>query len=94
MKVLTTFEITKGFDRWLKLVNEDLKPFLENYKIKLHFACCNEDEKKVYDLSEAEDPTLLDSFMQNKEIHKLRTDAGVIIESQEVISLIKKHKFL
>ena len=94
MKVLTTFQITKGFERWLKLINEDLKPFLLKYKVKVHFACCNEDENKIYDLSESEDPTLLDDFMEDKEIHRLRTEAGVVIESQEVISVIKNYKIL
>ncbi len=94
MKVLTTFEIKKGFDRWLKLVNVELKPFLKKYKFKVHFACCNEDETKVYDLSELEDPTMLDEFMKDEEIRKLRTEAGVVISSQEVISVIKKHKII
>ena len=33
MKVLSTFEITKGFDRWLHLVDVELKPLLKKYKI-------------------------------------------------------------
>ncbi len=32
MKVLSTFEITKGFDRWLHLVEVELKPHLRNIK--------------------------------------------------------------
>jgi len=52
MKVLSTFEISKGFDRWLHLVDVELKPLLKKYKIKVHFACVNEDETRVYDLSE------------------------------------------
>ena len=47
MKVLSTFEITKGFDRWLHLVDVELKPLLEKYKIKLHFACTNDDQTRV-----------------------------------------------
>ena len=34
MKVLSTFEITKGFDRWLHLVDVELKPLLKNIKLK------------------------------------------------------------
>ena len=29
MKMVSTFEITKGFDRWLQLVDVDLKPLLD-----------------------------------------------------------------
>ena len=31
MKFLTTFKINKGFDRWLKLVDE-LQPYMEKYE--------------------------------------------------------------
>ena len=66
MKVLSTFEITKVFDRWLYLVDVDLKLLLEKYKIKLHFACTNDDQTRVYDLSELEDPNMLDALMQDE----------------------------
>ena len=75
MKVLSTFEITKGFDRWLHLVEVELKPLLEKYKVKVHFACTNEDQTRVYDLSEIEDPSLLEALMGDKEIVRLRTEA-------------------
>ena len=48
-------KLQKGFDRWLHLVDVELKPLLKKYKIKVHFACANEDETRVYDLSELED---------------------------------------
>jgi len=92
MKVLSTFEITKGFDRWLHLVDVELKPLLEKYKIKLHFACTNDDQTRVNDLSELEDPSMLDALMQDKEILKLRTEAGVNMSSAEVLSTVGKHK--
>ena len=31
MKFLTTFRINKGFDRWLKLV-EELQPYMDKYE--------------------------------------------------------------
>ena len=92
MKVLSTFEITKGFDRWLHLVDVELKPLLEKYKIKLHFACTNEDQTRVYDLSELEDPSLLEALMGDEEIVRLRTEAGVNLSSSEVLASISQHK--
>ena len=92
MKVLSTFEITKGFDRWLHLVEVELKPLLEKYKIKLHFACTNEDQTRVYDLSELEDPTLLEALMGDEEIVRLRTEAGVNLSSSEVLASVSQHK--
>tara|TARA_B100000902_G_C27100571_1_gene808599 strand:- start:115 stop:399 length:285 start_codon:yes stop_codon:yes gene_type:complete len=92
MKVLSTFEITKGFDRWLKLVDIELKPLLEKYKIKVHFACANEDQTRIYDLSELEDPSLLNALMEDKEIIRLRTEAGVNLSSAEVLTSVSQHK--
>ena len=92
MKVLSTFEITKGFDRWLQLVEVELKPLLEKYKIKLHFACTNEDQTRVYDLSELEDPSLLDALMGDTEIARLRSEAGVNLSSSEVLASVSQHK--
>ena len=92
MKVLSTFEITKGFDRWLKLVDVELKPLLEKYKIKVHFACANEDQTRIYDLSELEDPSLLNALMEDKEIIRLRTEAGVNLSSAEVLTSVSQHK--
>ena len=47
MKMVSTFEITKGFDRWLQLVDVELKSKLEEYGVKVHFACANEDETRA-----------------------------------------------
>ena len=50
MKFVSTFEITKGFDRWLHLVDVELKEKLEKYGVKVHFACANDDETRVLSL--------------------------------------------
>ena len=92
MKFLSTFEITKGFDRWLHLVEEELKPILEKYKIKVHFACTNEDQTRVYDLSEAQDPSMVPAFLEDREIIRLRTEAGVNLSSQETLTTVSQFK--
>ena len=92
MKILSTFEITKGFDRWLHLVDVELKPLLEKYKIRVHFACANEDETRVYDLTELQDPSMVDALMKDEEILKLRKEAGVNMTSAEVLTTVGKHK--
>ena len=91
-EIFSTFEITKGFDRWLHLVDVELKPFLEKYKLKVHFACANEDQTRVYDLSEIEDPSLLEALMGDEEIVRLRTEAGVNLSSSEVLASVGQHK--
>ena len=92
MKFLSTFEITKGFDRWLHLVDVELKPFLKKYKLKVHFACANEDQTKAYDMSEAEDPNLITGFLEDKEVQRLRTEAGVNLSSFETLTSVSQFK--
>ena len=92
MKILSTFEITKGFDRWLHLVDVELKPLMDQYKLKVHFACTNDEETKVYDLSEAEDPNLISAFLADKKVESLRTEAGVNLISHETLSSVSKYK--
>ena len=92
MKFLSTFEITKGFDRWLHLVDVELKPLMHKYKLKVHFACTNHDETKVYDMSEAEEPNLINGFLEDKEVQRLRTEAGVNLVSHETLSSVSKYK--
>ena len=92
MKFISTFKITKGFDRWLHLVDVELKPLMDKYKLKVHFACTNDDQTKVYDLSEAEDPNLISAFLADKEVESLRTEAGVNLVSHETLSSVSKYK--
>ena len=92
MKFLSTIEITKGFYRWLHLVDVELKPLMDKYKLKVHFACTNDDQTKVYDLSEAEDTELISAFLGDKEVESLRTEAGVNLVSHETLSSVSKYK--
>ena len=64
----------------------------KKYKIKLHFACTNEDQTRVYDLTELEDPSLLEALMGDEEIVRLRTEAGVNLASSEVLESVSQHR--
>ena len=92
MKMVSTFAITKGFDRWLQLADVELKSKLEEYGMKVHFACANEDETTVYDMFEIEDPSRVEAFLMDEEVIKLRTEAGVILDSSDVLSTVVKSK--
>ena len=82
----------KGFDRWLHLVDVELKEKLEKYGVKVHFACANDEETRVYDMSEIDDPSLVEAFMADEEVIKLRTEAGVNLSSAEMLSTVDKFK--
>jgi len=90
MKFLSTFKINKGFDRWLKLVDE-LQPYTKKYELKMIFACTNDEETRVWDMGEANNAELVTDFLNDQEVN-MRTEAGVDLESSEVLSMISKHK--
>ena len=88
--MVSTFEITKGFDRWLQLLDVELKSKLEEYGVKVHFACANEDETFVYDMFEIEDPSRVEALLMDKVVFKQRTEAAVILDSLDVLSTAVK----
>ena len=91
MKFLSTFKISKGFDRWLQLV-DDLQPYMDEYGYKMLFASTNDDETVVYDLGETDDSEKAMKMLSLPEVINMRKEAGVDLESQETLSTISKHK--
>ena len=89
MKFLSTFKITKGFDTWLKMYKE-IEPDLNELGIKIIWAGTNSDETKVFDITEVKDPSKFEVLVKREDITKKRDDAGVELESQEVIETISK----
>ena len=91
MKFLTTFKINNGFTRWLELV-DSLKPFMKKYEYNMIFACTNDEESRVWDMGEANNADLVTDFLNDQEVINMRKEAGVDLESSEVLSMISKHK--
>ena len=89
MKFLSTFKITKGFDTWLEMYKE-IEPDLNELGIKILWAGTNSDESKVFDITEVKDPSKFEVLVKREDITKKRADAGVELESQEVIETISK----
>ncbi len=89
MKFLSTFIITQGFDAWLKMYKE-IEPDLNELGIKVLWAGTNSDETKVFDVTEVKDPSKFEVLTKRKDITQKRIDAGVELESQEVIETITR----
>ena len=90
MKVLSTFKISKGFDTWLNMY-KDIEPELNKVGIKILWAGTNADETKVYDITEVNNPDEALAILGKREdITKKRVDAGVLLESQEILDAISK----
>ena len=65
---------------------------MEKYGVRVHFACTNDDRTGVYDMSEIDDPSLVEAFVADEEVIKLRTEAGVNLSSAEMLSTVDKLK--
>ena len=92
MRFLTTFKKTKEctFESWLKLV-DDLKPHMQKHGLKLIVATEAEDGTRIYDIAEAETMEGVGAFMSDPEVIRMRQDAGVDTDSQEVISPVSEY---
>ncbi|HIM19149.1 MAG TPA: hypothetical protein EYM28_00965 [Rhodospirillales bacterium] len=92
MRFLATFNKTKecSFERWLKLV-DDLKPHLEKNGLKLIVAMQNEDGTRIYDMGEAETMEGIEAFISDPEVIRMRKEAGVDTDSQEVVSAVSEY---
>lgn len=90
MKFLATFEKSCSLEMWLELV-DSLKPYMDKNGLKLIVAMESEDGSRIYDLAEAETMKGVEAFMTDPDVIRMRQEAGVNTESQEVINGIGEH---
>ena len=69
---------------------KSIEPELSELGIKILWAGTNSDETKVFDITEVKDPSKFEILVKREDITKKREDAGVELESQEVIGSISK----
>ena len=84
MKFLSTFEITKGFESWLKMYNE-IEPDLNELGIKVLWVGTNSNEIQVNHIMEVKDPSKFEVLTKRDDITEKRANACVKLLSQEVI---------
>ena len=89
MKIIMNVEITQGYEKWKKLfLSVDAQR--EKYGIKvLAYGHPQGDEKKIYQVLEVENMEKMHEAMKDPEIAKIRTDAGVNLDSQEIVFLVE-----
>ena len=63
---------------------------MDKHELKLIFATESEDGNSIYDVGEAATMEGVEAFLSDPEVRKMRTDAGVDIDNQEVISAVGK----
>ena len=89
MKIIMNVEIRQGYEKWKELFNSagDAR---EKYGVKvLAYGHPKDNENKVYQVLEVESMEKVQEAMQDPEIAKARTEAGVNLDSQEVVFLVE-----
>jgi len=69
---------------------KEIEPDLNELGIKILWAGTNSDETKVFDVAEVKDPSKFEVLTKRTDITQKRADAGVELESHEVIETISK----
>ena len=89
MKIIMNVEIKEGYEKWKQLfVSADAAR--EKYGIKvLAYGHPKDNEKKIYQVLEVESMEKMQEAMQDPEIAKARTDAGVNLDTQELVFLVE-----
>ena len=89
MKIIMNVEINEGYEKWKQLfVSAD--DAREKYGIKvLAYGHPKDNENKVYQVLEVESMEKVQEAMQDPEIAKARTDAGVNLDTQELVFLVE-----
>ena len=89
MKIILNAEITQGYEKWKTLFLSVDAP-REKYGVKvLAYGHSKDNENKVYQVLEVESMERMQEALQDPEIAKLRTDAGVNLDSQEIVFLVE-----
>ena len=94
MNFIMNMEIKEGYEKWRKLFLsvEDKR---QKYGMKvLAYGHPNYKENKIYQVKEALQMEAIQEAKKDEEIAKLRTDAGVDLETQEVVFLVEQVKYL
>ena len=89
MKIIMNVEINEGYEKWKQLfLSADAAR--EKYGIKvLAYGHPKDNENKVYQVLEIESMEKMQEGLKDPEIAKLRTDAGVNLDTQEIVFLVE-----
>ena len=89
MKMIMNVEIREGYAKWKELFHS-ADEARKKYGIKvLAYGHPKDSENKVYQVLEVDDMNQMQEAMKDPEIAKARTDAGVDLDTQELVFLVE-----
>ena len=89
MKMIMNVERREGYAKWKELFHS-ADEARKKYGIKvLAYGHPKDNENKVYQVLEVDDMNQMQEAMKDPEIAKARTDAGVDLDTQEIVFLVE-----
>ena len=89
MKMIMNVEIREGYAKWKELFHS-ADEARKKYGIKvLAYGHPKDNENKVYQVLEVDDMNQMQEAMKDPEIAKARKDAGVDLDTQELVFLVE-----
>jgi len=89
MKIIMNVRITQGYQKWVELFHS-AGAVREQFGITvLAYGHDKDDDSSVYQVLEVDSMEKMQEAMSNPELQKMRTDAGVDLESQRVTFLVE-----
>ena len=89
MKIIMNVRITQGYETWVELFRA-AGAVREQFGITvLAHGHDKDDDSSVYQVLEVDSMERMQEAMSNPELQKMRTDAGVDLESQRVTFLVE-----
>ena len=89
MKIIVNVRITQGYAKWVELFHS-AGAVREQFGITvLAYGHDMDDDSSVYQVLEVESMERMQEAMSNPELRKMRTDAGVDLESQRITFLVE-----
>ena len=89
MNIIMNVEISDGYEKWKQLF-ESTDDAREKYGVKvLADGHPKDNENKVYQVLEIESMEKMQEALKDPEIAKARTEAGVKLDTQEVVFLVE-----
>ena len=89
MKIITNVELSLGYQHWKKLMLEN-EGFRQENEIKLlAYGHEENNENKVWAVTEVPSMEHMASVMNKPEMIKIREEAGAILETQKMIKLVE-----
>ena len=89
MKMIMNVEITQGYAKWVELFRStnDLRA---SYGITvLAYGHDKDDESRIYQVLEIESMERMQEAMADPELQRIRTEAGVNLDSQQIVFLVE-----